>query len=306
MFCPKCGQRLFENLQCGRCQFSLLPVVCHALDGVKHYLKIRVEHDVFGKVRARAGNSKQLRELYESTLGNADAGPFELFNDECLIVDLHVQGQNFCCTKVSRLDREAQSQAPLIIAGHQPGAGVSVGDVVVNLGRNYSAQTKKELYFEMLHFVHQAQQSKPADDQTSVFLERRSNLLRLASHVRDLTFPSVDNWKIFLLGYAGQAIEELNLSYSSITNSHLELIRLLESLATVNLSFCSRITDQALENWLGLPRLNKLDLFNCPRITINGFMRFAVVRSSDHVESGSVEGTARLISSIWNRYHLAD
>ena len=69
-------------------------------------------------------------------------------------------------------------------------------------------------------------------------------------------------------------LTRLNLSSCTISNKALEALLPLKKLTYLNLSYCNRLTDDALRSVKKFPRLAYLDVQGCPKITHAGVRRY--------------------------------
>ncbi|KAH7291650.1 hypothetical protein KP509_29G026300 [Ceratopteris richardii] len=109
-----------------------------------------------------------------------------------------------------------------------------------------------------------------------------AGLVLLAFNCRNLRSVSLkwcvgitDNAVLAIAAYCLK-LEELDVSYTEITNASISAVCKLESLWKLNLAACSRVDDQALRSLKSASRsLQTLDISRCPVITYEGVMELA-------------------------------
>ena len=99
-----------------------------------------------------------------------------------------------------------------------------------------------------------------------------------------------ENRKITERGIARLALLDwlthLNLSSCSLNNGVLETLLPLKKLEYLNLSYCNRLTDDALRPLKKYPRLVYLDIQGCPKITHAGIRRYQKRGLTIHPKTG--------------------
>jgi hypothetical protein len=105
------------------------------------------------------------------------------------------------------------------------------------------------------------------------------NLVAEIAEVSPLTYINLsenrkitDTGLVYLTGFSD--LVYLNLSSCNLKNNGLVNLQDIPSLETLDLSYCNRLTGQALKNLRGLPNLASLNLQGCIKITNADVARF--------------------------------
>ncbi len=264
MYCSMCRTVLRADLVCPTCRYSLFPNVYHAEDACGgHFLRVDVPSPLSGSIQARGTMNGQCRDILNTPLEAMPETRFELANAESLYIQIVLPERIFACFVISRKERIPVQTGNVIITGHAPQHGVCVGDIIVHSTTPSLLEQRKPGLFSKLTFVEQKPRLLP---NLPRFLHRGTEL----TFVHQQSAPPLNAWKASLDVHRPHGITSLNLNYSELRDEHIALLCVLEQLQSVNLSYCTNITDQSMGSWLKHPHLKSLNLESCPGITVAG------------------------------------